>query len=99
FGKVTAFFTGQPVNSTQAALDLAKVLCLNSIAKTPSIQVTCEPNPKLRLGEVVRVYGLSEGIDGMYYVQQFEMPLGPDDAMTMSLNESVELTPASYRMA
>jgi hypothetical protein len=99
FGKVTGFFTGQPVNSTQAALDLAKVLCLNSIAKTRSIQVTCVPNPKLRLGEVVRVYGLSEGIDGMYYVQQFEMPLGPDDAMTMSLNESVELTPASYRMA
>jgi len=99
YGKVTGFFSGQAVNSTQAALDLAKVLCLNSIAKTRSIQVTCVPNPKLRLGEVVRVYGLSEGIDGMYYVQQMELPLGPDDAMTMSLNESVELTSASYRMA
>lgn len=102
FGKVTGFFTGQPVTSTQAAIDLAKTLCLNSIAKTRSITVSCVPNPKLGLGQVVRVYGLDEGIDGMYFVQTIELPLDPDTEMSLSLSENVEETTSplgGYRSA
>lgn len=99
YGKVTGFFSGQTARSTLEAKELAKQLCLNSIAKTRSIQVTCVPNPKLRLGDVVRVYGLTEGIDGMYFVQAMEIPLGPDDPMTMTLSESIELTTSSYQPA
>lgn len=91
FGKVAGFFSGQAVNTTADANALAKTLCLNSIAKTRSVTVTCIPNPKLGLGDVVRIFGLSAGIDGMYFVQSIDMPLGPDEAMQVILNESLEV--------
>jgi Domain of unknown function (DUF5047) len=92
FGKVVAYYTGQQVNSTQAAFNLAKQLVLNAVSGIKSVSVSCVPNPKLQLGAVVRVFSASAQIDGMYYVQSLELPLDPETPMTLTLNSALETT-------
>lgn len=95
FGQATGYFTGQPLttapggNTTQAANDLAAVLGANSVAKAEQVQVSCIPNPKLMLGDVVRVLSTRAKIDKMYFVQSFELPLDPETPMTMTLYQTL----------
>lgn len=96
FGKVVAFYTGQQLdpNTTAGADALAKTLTLNAISGASSVQVTCVPNPKLKLGDVVRVYSPPAKVDGNYYVQAFTLPMDPDTAMTMTLYTSLAVAPS-----
>lgn len=89
FGKVPTFYTGQQVNSTAAAKALATQLLVNAIAGARSLAVTCVPNPRIQLGDLVRVFNGRAGIDGMYFVQSFELPLDPESPMTMNLRAAL----------
>lgn len=93
YGQMPGFYSGQTVRTTAAAEALAAELGANALAKNEQIQVTCIPNPKLKLGSVVRVFWAGRGVDKMYYVQSFEMPLDPETPMTMTLYQT--LTPAT----
>lgn len=92
FGKVPNFYTGQQVTSTIAANELAIQLLVNSIAATRTLAVTCVPNPRIELGDVVRVFNGRAGVDGMYFVQSFELPLDPETPMTMNLRAALTIT-------
>lgn len=94
FGKVPTFYTGQAAHSTAEANDVAQRIGLQLISKARAVQVTCVPNPQLRLGDVVRVQGLSTGIDGMYYVQSMDIPLDAESPMTMVLGKSLTPDPS-----
>lgn len=94
YGKVMAYYSGQqlnPLNTTQAAHDLAKALGLNSLAKSRSVSVTCVANPKLQLGSVVRIFSAQAEIDGMYFVQSLTLPLVPEQAMTLTCLGALQL--------
>lgn len=95
FGKVPTTFSGQQLdpNDTLAAQKLARNLCLNALAAARSIAATCIANPKLQLGDVVRVFTGTAGVggaDGMYFVQSLSLPLDPDSAMTMVLSQAMQ---------
>lgn len=94
FGKVVQFYTGQHVNTTAAAEALADNLLANSVSEARSCQVTCVPNPKLRLSDVVRLFA-GEHLDEMTYIQNMSMPLDPESPMTMTLFQSMEAVPAT----
>lgn len=89
FGKVVQFYTGQHVNTTAAANALAANLLQNSISGVRSAAVTCIPNPKLQLSDVVRLFS-SPYIDEMAYIQSMTMPLDPETAMSMTVFQSME---------
>lgn len=93
FGKVVNYYTGQQLdpNRSAAADELAKTLGLNSLALSKSVSVTCIPNPKLKLGDVVRVTSGSIDLDGMYFVNSFTLPLDPETPMTLSLLGSIQV--------
>ena len=98
YGVVTAFFSGQRLDpdypdSTAGAEALAATLGANSIAKVDQVSVTCIANPRLNVGDVVRVFSSRLKLDKMYFVQSLEMPLDPDTAMSMTLYQT--LTPAA----
>lgn len=92
YGVVTGYFSGQAVDTTYAAQQLAATLGANSIAKGDQVEVTCIPNPKIAPGDIVRVLSPRQKIDKMYFVQSFDMPLDPETAMTMTLYRT--LTPS-----
>jgi hypothetical protein len=89
YGKVAVSFSGQTLRTTQAAVDRAAEMGAQLKAKTDQVQVTCVPNPKLKLGDVVRVFSARRKLDKMYYVQSFEMPLDPETPMTMTLFQTL----------
>jgi len=89
YGRVAVSFSGKILRTTQAAVDLAAELGAQLKAKTDQVQVTCIPNPKLKLGDVVRVFSARRKLDKMYYVQSFEMPLDPETPMTMTLFQTL----------
>lgn len=89
FGKVPGFYTGQAARSTDEANAVARRIGLQAISKTRSIQVTCVVNPMLRLGDVILVAGVTEGVNGMYYVQSMDIPLEPESPMSMVLSQSL----------
>lgn len=101
FGKVVAYYTGQQLspNTTAEAQKLAQTLGVNSIASVRNLTATCIPNPKLRLGDVVRVFSASADIDGMYFVQNFTLPLDPEQAMTVTLYAALEQAGTQWRDA
>jgi hypothetical protein len=85
FGKVTGFFEGQQVDSNANADKLAGQLLQQAIAAVKSISVECVANPQLQLADVVRVFDPRNGIDAMFFVQSFELPLDPETPMRMVL--------------
>lgn len=85
FGKVTGFFEGQQVDSNLNADKLAGQLLQQAIAAVKSISVECVANPQLQLADVVRVFDPRNEIDGMFFVQSFELPLDPETPMRMVL--------------
>lgn len=89
YGVVTGFFSGQAVNTTIAAEELAATLGANSIAKSEQVQVSCVPNPRLNVGDVVRVHSASRKIDKMYFIQTLDLPLDPDSPMSMTLYQTL----------
>jgi Domain of unknown function (DUF5047) len=99
FGKVVAYYSGQQVDSTQGAFNLAKQLVLNAVSGIKNINVTCVPNPKLQLGAVVAVHSSATQIDGLYYVQALELPLDPETPMTLTLNSAIETTATGWHYA
>lgn len=99
FGHSVQYYNGQQVNTTQAALDLAKNMVLNSISAIRSLNVTCVANPKLQLGAVVRVFSARAEIDGVFYVQSLTLPMEPETAMTLTVNSALEASGTSYRDA
>lgn len=92
YGKVPAIITGQTVspNTTTGANALAKRLLAQYMSRTSSLSVTCVCNPKLQLGQVVRVFAPHLYTDGLYYVQSMSIPTTPDESMTITLNQTIE---------
>ena len=93
FGKVPRFFSTQFITTTQQASDTAVSMLADVISATQSLEVTCVPNPRLFGQDVVYIHGYSPAFDGMYYIQSFTMPLGPEDAMTMVCSLTLEEQP------
>lgn len=93
YGKVTGYYQGMQLdpNTTAGANALAKSLGLNSIASVQSLAVTCIPNPKLKLGDVVSIYTGNLDFDGVYFVQNMVLPLDPESPMTMTVYRTVQL--------
>jgi len=91
YGKIARTFGGQQARTTKAALDLARTLAMEAKSAVNGVDVECIPNPQLRLGDVVRVFDGRGLIDGMYYVQQFNLPLAPDSSMTMNVFQSLRV--------
>lgn len=97
FGKITGFYEGQQVTSTLEANNLAQQLLQQNLAAVKSVSVQCVANPKIQLADVVRVFDPRNNIDGMYFVQSFDMPLDPETLMTMTLYSArAQLSPGRY---
>ncbi len=94
FGRVVQFYTGQHVNSSAAAEALADNLLANTVSEIRNASVTCVPNPKLRLSDVVRLFA-PPYIDKLSYIQNMTMPLDPETPMTMTLFDSMETVSGS----
>lgn len=97
FGKVTGFFEGQQVDSNINAGKLAEQLLQQAIAAVKSITVECVANPQLQLADVVRVFDPRHAIDGMFFVQSFELPLDPESSMRMTLYSARQKLARGYR--
>lgn len=91
YGKIPKFYTGQQIvePTTQKAMDLAKALAAQEMAAVSSIRVQCVVNPRLMLGDVVRVFDPRTRLDRMMFVQQMTVPLGPAETMNMTLYRGI----------
>jgi len=85
FGKVPTFYSGQAVRTNPEANALAAKLLATAVSSVRAVQVTCVANPKIQLAEVVKVFTRNANVDGLYYVQSFQLPLDPETPMTMTL--------------
>lgn len=94
FGKIPQFYSGQSLRTTKSAYDLAQQLVAQSLSQVSALSVTCVPNAKLRLADVVRVFDRRAAINNLYYIQSMEIPLGPGEPMTMTLNRALSVTPS-----
>jgi hypothetical protein len=93
YGKVPMFFSSQFITTNAQAVATAQALLAESVAGTRAVTVTCVPNPKLRLADVVMISTGQTGFDGLYYVQSFTLPTDPKTPMTIVCN--VALNPAA----
>jgi hypothetical protein len=90
FGKIPNFFSSQFVTTNAQAVTTAQALLGQLVAGTRAVNVSCVPNPKLRLADVVMVSTDQTGFDGLYYVQSFTLPIDPSTPMSIVCNAALD---------
>lgn len=86
FGKVPKFFSSQFITTNAQAQNTAVAMLGDCVCGTRSITVTCVPNPKLGLSDIIDVRTDGGDFDGLYFVSSFSLPLGPEVPMTLGCN-------------
>lgn len=90
FGKVPRFFSSQFITTNAQALATAQSMLGDAIAGTRGVSVSCVPNPKLNLGDVVLLQTGAGDFDGMYFVNTLNLSMEPETPMTLGLNLALE---------
>jgi hypothetical protein len=94
YGRIPRFYTGQNVRTSIAAQALAQTLVTDAKSALNSVSVQCVVNPKLQLGDVVRIFDGRTYLDALYFVQQIDLPLEPQSPMRLTCYASLARTTA-----
>jgi hypothetical protein len=94
FGKVPKFFSSQFITTNAQAQAVAASMLVDAVSSSRAVSVTCVPNPRIRVGDVIYVTErLGSDWDGMYFVNSLTMPLGPDSVMSMVCKMAADAIP------
>lgn len=87
FGKKPRFFVSPLITTQQQATDAATSMLNNVRGLSRQLSLSMVPNPALDAGDVIRVV-FPDGTGETHLVDQFEVPLDPESAMSMTTRSS-----------
>ena len=91
YGKVPRFFSSQFITTNAQALNTATEMLADAISSTQTVEVSCVVNPNLLVAEAILVSTGAGEFDGMYFISAFTIPLEPENPMTLTCFQALEL--------
>lgn len=90
FGKIPRVVVRQDIYTDSQAQALAVKLYGTAQAAVRSVEIECVANPQLMLSNIIRVAGAGTAIDGLYFIQSFELPMTEKRSMRLTAQTALE---------
>lgn len=84
YGVVPKIIKSQYVTSTTQANDVAAAELRNVLGIAERVTFTAIPNPAHEVGDVIRLRRLASGVDDLYVIESFTLPLDVDGVMSVT---------------
>ncbi len=87
YGEVPAFHTDKVAKTADEAKVVAQLVLADMLGAAHQIEVTAIVHPALEAGDIVRVRRERSGVDGLYAVDAFPVPLKANATQSLTLRE------------